>query len=345
MRHSFIIAVVALFIVGLSCPQPSVAAPEPRPELAIHLDAIATLALPSPMVTVPAGWFLMGTNLRHEGPSSLETQFDDTELPQRRIWLDPFAIDRDEVSLAEYLAFMKEKRQSPPEELQRLIWHLITVHFLPDYIMARWPALYVTWAEADELCRARRKRLPTEAEWEKAARGPEGNLFPWGSKPPAPGIAVFGQHHVHEIPLVAAVDSGEEGQSPYGARHMAGNIAEWAQDWFGNDYYTIMPERNPQGPATGRYKSVRGGSWKSNPNLLRAATRNGAVPDQRAPTIGFRCAQPVPFSFRGGYWTPSSKADLFTSRGLIQKRAPYWPAPAQTASMAVTFLSLSTLIH
>src|SRR3989442_15087270 len=123
---------------------------------------------------------------------------------------------------------------------------------------------------------------------------------------------------------------------------MAGNIAEWAQDWFGNDYYTIMPERNPQGPATGRYKSVRGGSWKSNPNLLRAATRNGAVPDQRAPTIGIRCAQPVPFSFRGGYWTPSSKADLFTSRGLIQKRAPYWPVPAQTASMAGTFFSPGT---
>src|SRR2546428_11184826 len=94
MRHRFIIAVVALFIVGLSCPQPSVAAPEPRPELAIHLDAIATLALPSPMVTVPAGWFLFGTHLRHEGASSLETPVDATPLSQRRICVGSFAVDR-----------------------------------------------------------------------------------------------------------------------------------------------------------------------------------------------------------------------------------------------------------
>jgi len=289
-------AVLVLLIVsGLAAAPPATAGPEPRPELVPHLDAIAVLARPSPMVTVPAGWFLMGTNLkrydtRHDS-FGLATQFDDTEQPQRRIWLDSFEIDRDEVSLAEYLAFLREQHQSPPEELQRLIWHLITVHFLPDYVMARWPALYVTWAEADGFCHARGKRLPTEAEWEKAARGTEGKLFPWGSQPPAPGLAVFGQYHVHEIPLVAAVDSGEEGQSPYGARHMAGNIAEWVQDWFGADSYVIMPERNPRGPAAGRYKSVRGGSWKSNPTILRAATRNGAVPDQRAPTVGFRCAR------------------------------------------------------
>jgi iron(II)-dependent oxidoreductase len=277
---------------GPAAPPPSIAGPEPRPELVHHLDAIVQRAQPSPTVTVPAGWFLMGTTLKHGVPAfSLETQFDDTEQPQRRIWLDAYAMDRDEVSLAEYLAFIKERLQTPPEELQRLIWHLVTVHFLPDYVMARWPALYVTWAEADEFCRSKGKRLPTEAEWEKATRGTEGSLFPWGSKTPAPGLAVFGQYHVHEIPLVAAVDSGEEGQSPYGARHMAGNIAEWVQDWFGTDYYVVMPERNPTGPTTGRYKSVRGGSWKSKPQYLRAATRNGAVPDQRAATIGFRCAK------------------------------------------------------
>lgn len=286
---------VVLLVVGLPALSSMAAGPEPRPELARRLDAIVKLVQPSPMVTVPEGWFLMGTNLklgdtRHDS-FGLATQFDDTEQPQRRIWLDAFAIDRDEVSLAEYLAFLQAQRQSPPEELQRLIWHLITVHLMPDYVMATWPALYVTWSEADELCRSRGKRLPTEAEWEKAARGTEGRLFPWGSKAPAPGVAVFGQHHVHEIPIVAAVNSGEEGQSPYGARHMAGNIAEWVQDWLGIDYYVIMPERNPRGPTAGRYKSVRGGSWRSDPAVLRAATRNGAVPDQRSPTIGFRCAK------------------------------------------------------
>jgi iron(II)-dependent oxidoreductase len=282
---------VIAIIIGLAALSPLLAAPPPGPELAGHLEAIAGLSQPSPMVNVTAGWFIMGTDLKREDPFGMATQFDDTEQPQRRIWLDAFEIDRDEVSLAEYLVFLQQQRQLAPEPLQQLIWHLITVHSLPDYVMARWPALYVTWAEADEFCRSKGKRLPTEAEWEKAARGTEGRLFPWGNKPPVQGLAVFGQYHVHEIPLVAAVSSGEEGQSPYGARHMAGNIAEWVHDWFGIDYYITMPERNPQGPKTGRYKSVRGGSWKSAPSVLRAATRNGAVPDQRSPTVGFRCAK------------------------------------------------------
>lgn len=269
------------------------AGPEMKTELPQHLDAIAAAARPSPTVMIPAGWFLMGTNRKDDDPYGLETQFDDTELPQRRIWLDAYAIDRDEVSLAEYLADLQSRRRPVPEELQRLIWHVITVHAMPDDVLARWPAMYVTWTEADQFCRQRGKRLPTEAEWEKAARGSEGNVFPWGSKAPEPGLAVFGQYHVHEIPLVAAVDSGEDGQSPYGLRHMAGNVAEWVQDWFGFDYYAIMPERNPPGPSASRYKSVRGGSWKSKPHMLRTATRGGAPPDHRSATIGFRCAKPL----------------------------------------------------
>jgi iron(II)-dependent oxidoreductase len=104
---------------------------------------------------------------------------------------------------------------------------------------------------------------------------------------------MFGQHHVHEIPILAAVDSHDNGRSPYGLHHMAGNVAEWVQDWFGFDYYAYMPERNPPGPTGGRYKSVRGGSWKSKPIMRRTATRGGSPPDQRAATIGFRCALPV----------------------------------------------------
>ena len=86
---------------------------------------------------------------------------------------------------------------------------------------------------------------------------------------------MFGQHHVHEIPILAAVDSHDAGKSPYGLYHMAGNVAEWVQDWFGPDYYAYMPERNPPGPTSGRYKSVRG----------------GLAPDQRSAIIGFRCAK------------------------------------------------------
>lgn len=278
-------------VVDLGQAAPKNNAPAPPPELEQHLTAIAGLSQSSPVVQISAGWFLMGTVRKDDDPFGLATQYDDTEFPQRRIWLDAYALDRDEVSMAEYLAFLYEQGLPVPIKLRHLIWHLIDVHVLPDYVMARWPALYVSWDEAARFCRTRGKRLPTEAEWEKAARGPQGRVFPWGDAPPTPDVAVFGLYHVHQIPLVAAVDSFEEGRSPYGLHHMAGNVREWVQDWFGPDSYPLMPERNPRGPETGRYKSVRGGSWRSRPQLLRTATRNGATPETRSPNIGFRCAR------------------------------------------------------
>ncbi|TKS59203.1 MAG: hypothetical protein EWM72_02405 [Nitrospira sp.] len=265
--------------------------PKPSQELARHLTAIASLAQSAPMVTIPAGSFLLGSKRVDDDPYGPWTQFDDTELPQHQVWLDTYEMDRDEVSLGEYLAFLQQRKEHPPDELQKLIWHVITIHSVSDQTLTRWPALYVTWYEAKNFCTAKGKRLPTEAEWEKAARGPNGNLFPWGAAVPDTQRAMFGQHHVHEIPILAAVDSHQAGKSPYGYHHMAGNVAEWAQDWFGFDYYAYMPERNPLGPTRGRYKTLRGGSWKSNQIMLRTATRGGSVPDQRSATIGFRCAK------------------------------------------------------
>jgi iron(II)-dependent oxidoreductase len=259
-----------------------------------RLAGIAGHVTPSPAVTIAAGRFLMGSTRVDDDPYGLQTQYDDTEIPQHKVWLDAYEIDRDEVSLGEYLAFLRHDRRSVSDELQRLIWHMITVHAATDDGLARWPALYVTWIEAADFCHSIGKRLPTEAEWEKAARGTKGNLFPWGARAPAAELAMFGQYHMHEIPLVHPVGSGEEGKSPYGVRHMAGNVAEWVQDWFGFDYYSITPDRNPPGPGVSRYKGVRGGSWKSRPMMLRTATRSGAPPDQRSPTIGFRCAKSVP---------------------------------------------------
>lgn len=283
----FCAVVIHLCCLGQSSAQTEL----PPAELRAHLEKIASFAKRGPMIAVPAGWFLMGTNRIDDDPYGLKTQYDNTELPQRRIWLDAYRIDQYEVTMGEYLAFLREQGREAPHELEHLIRHLISVHYIPDAVLAPWPALYVTWDDADEFCRARGARLPTEAEWEKAARGTEGSLFPWGEAAPAEEIAVFGQYHVHEIPLVAAVDSYPEGRSPYGLHHMAGNMAEWIRDWFNFDYYAIMPDRNPTGPSEGRYKAVRGGSWRSKPNMLRTATRGGAFPDQRAATIGFRCAQ------------------------------------------------------
>ncbi|HEU4683657.1 MAG TPA: SUMF1/EgtB/PvdO family nonheme iron enzyme [Nitrospira sp.] len=284
---------VFFFLLSSSVPLAAAPVAAPSPELGRHLTAIAALAKPAPAVTVPAGHVLIGSKRVDDDPYGLWTQFDDTELPQQRVWLDAYEMDRDELSLGEYLAFLQARKQSPSEELQKLIWHVITVHSVSDHILARWPALYVTWYEARDFCLSKGKRLPTEAEWEKAARGPDGRLFPWGDAAPDSRLAMFGQHHVHEIPILASVDSHEDGKSPYGLHHLAGNVAEWVQDWFGFDYYAYLPERNPPGPPSGRYKSVRGGSWKSKPIMLRTATRGGSPPDQRSPTIGFRCAKPL----------------------------------------------------
>ena len=260
------------------------------PELTPHLRHIASLAQTSPVVRIPAGWFLMGTDRRDADAFNVDTQYDDTEFPQRRIWLDEFEIDQYEVTLGEFLAFLYRENRTISRELQELIWHLIDVHFIPDQVLAPWPALYVTWEEADAFCQSQGKHLPTEAQWEKTARGLTGQVFPWGREPPSDSVVVFGAYHVHQIPLVATIDSYPEGRSPFQAYHMAGNVAEWVQDWFGSDYYPTMPERNPTGPKNGRYKSVRGGSWKSKPIMLRTATRGGAFPNQREATIGFRCA-------------------------------------------------------
>jgi formylglycine-generating enzyme required for sulfatase activity len=254
---------------------------------------IATLAHGSPTVTVTEGQFLMGTARTTQTSFSLEFPYDNTEQPQRLIWLDRFEIDRDEVSLGEFLLWFQRQQHPIPEEIHKLIDHMVIVHAVPPDSLASWPALYVTWAEAFDFCSAQGKRLPTEAEWEKAARGEKGNLFPWGHKPPVAGLAMFGQYQAHEIPIVASVASGEGGRSPYGLHHMAGNAAEWVEDWFGIDYYATMPDRNPRGAGQGRYKVVRGGSWKSAPPLLRTATRSGATPAQRAATIGFRCAKSI----------------------------------------------------
>ena len=269
-------------------------------DVVVRAEAVARLAIPAPTVTIPPGWFLMGTQRKEGELFGAEVPYDDTESPQRRIWLDAYEIDRDEVSLGSYLSWLLQKpRALPPHlaqvealrELAEFARLLVGPGMPSDTILATWPAFNVSWSDADNYCRWSGKRLPTEAEWEKAARGTAGQLFPWGMAAPDAQRAVFGRVTSDAVPLVTPVDGLKGGRSPYGLHHMAGNVAEWVQDWNGIDYYISMPDRNPPGPTGGRYKVVRGGSWKSNPPMLRAATRSGAPPEQRAPTIGFRCAK------------------------------------------------------
>ncbi|MFZ5874888.1 MAG: SUMF1/EgtB/PvdO family nonheme iron enzyme [Nitrospirota bacterium] len=229
------------------------------------------------LMEIPAGWFLMGSEPR-EPTAGLRVPYDNTESPQRRIWLDRYAIDREEVNVAKYLRWLREQPDPRAAQLSEV-----------DPAAADRPMVGVTWHEADRYCRALGNRLPTEAEWEKAARGGDGRLFPWGDDPPDARRAVFGQGAAG-LGALAAVQSLAAGASPYGVLHMAGNAAEWVADWSGIDEYAVMPERNPKGPERGRYKVVRGGSWRSEPVMLRAATRSAADPATRRDTIGFRCA-------------------------------------------------------
>jgi iron(II)-dependent oxidoreductase len=164
-----------MVVLGLSLNPATGTAKEESP-----YDRIAAFAHGSPMMTIPESHFFMGTAKTRQTSFSLEFPYDDTEQPQRHVWLDRFEIDRNEVSLGEFLLWLQQQQRSVSSDLRKLIDHMMTVHAVLPNTLARWPALYVTWAEASDFCRAQGKRLPTEAEWEKAARGEHGNLFPWG---------------------------------------------------------------------------------------------------------------------------------------------------------------------
>ncbi len=235
----------------------------------------------APMVLIPSGSFTMGSN---DGLPS--------ERPEHSVTLDSYAIDQYEVSLQLYRRFLQEAQHDAPPT-----WDDEAAETVGDR-----PAVGMSWSDATAYCAWAGKRLPTEAEWEKAARGTDGRRYPWGHMQPFVDIANYNRGvWVSEAITLVGVAGGVEGmsvrhglkaggRSPYGLHHMAGNAAEWVADWYHREYYGKSPEKNPTGPASGEKRVLRGGSWADLPAALRVSARFSAEPDFQDRTIGFRCA-------------------------------------------------------
>ena len=245
-----------------------------------------SLEAPQEMVLIPAGEFLMGSP--DDGAS-----FDD-ERPQRRVYVSSVLIDRHEVTNARYKQFVGATGHPAPshQKLEFRLWF----HGVPFPGSEQHPVVNVSWEDAVAYCRWRGKRLPTEAEWEKAARGTDGRVYPWGNDPPTSVHAVYGLKEGGEE-TTSDIGDRDKGQSPYGAYDLAGNLYEWVMDWYAEDYYLNFagsPAMNPRGPVEGTAKVQRGGSYLNSPYRLRSSFRTKGDPTEQDSNVGFRCAQDVP---------------------------------------------------
>ncbi|HXZ28442.1 MAG TPA: SUMF1/EgtB/PvdO family nonheme iron enzyme [Terriglobales bacterium] len=202
------------------------------------------------------------------------------ERPVHRIWVDAFLLAACQVSNAEYAVFLRETQAAPP-----FTWGHA------DFSAPRQPVVSVSWFEAAAYCEwlsrssGRRFRLPTEAEWERAARGgEEGRPYPWGDEPPQsrPGYASRWLRGPEPV--------GTSVPNPFGLHEMCENVHEWCSDWFDAGYYGLSPERNPRGPESGVRRASRGGSWRHHIKASHCHTRSSIPPEFQYADYGFRVA-------------------------------------------------------
>lgn len=266
------------------------------------LPLAAQTTAPENMVQVPAGKFWMGRAYTiYTDSADLVPRDKMDDRPANNVYLDAFFIDKYEVTNADYAKFLQATGAKPP-------WHWPQGKI--EKGKEKLPVYNVNWFEATAYCKSAGKRLPTEAEWEKAARGGlDRNHYAWGDAEVDTSEkylhAPQGVGRTTDEPIPANLDGedavpvGSYKPNGYGLYDMIGNVREWTNDWYEASYYAFMPKKNPQGPETGRYRSVRGSGWLDEaPNTVGGPTDNNTVdsrdfsdPDLRATTIGFRCAK------------------------------------------------------
>ena len=217
-------------------------------------------------VTVPAGEFTMGSNDSGD------------EQPIHQVYLSEYQIARHPVTNAQYELFVKANSYAAPK-------HWKNKKIPPG--KENHPVVNVSWKDAQTFCAWAGVRLPTEAEWEKAARGTDGRKYPWGNEPPTEELCNFNSNVGDTTPI----GSYPKGASPYGVLDMAGNVWEWVNDWYDEKYYSVSPSVNPQGPASGTRRVLRGGSWSIDGVNVRSAFRGTINPDVWNFFYGIRCVR------------------------------------------------------
>jgi formylglycine-generating enzyme required for sulfatase activity len=263
-----------MFLILASCTKPQATPPFNPDTMRIReIDGAVE-------IYIPAGDFLMGR------PTSDNLAMED-QTPQHTVNLDAYWIDQHEITNAQYaqcvaLGVCREPYLSKSDTRS---------NYYGDPQYANYPVIYVGWDMANIYCQWVGGGLPTEAQWEKAACGADGCIFPWGDEAPNADLLNYNSN----VGDTTAVCSYLNGNSPYGACDMAGNVWEWVNDWIRADYYSLSPISNPTGPANGERKVQRGGSWDSGSKLgsgailVRSTNRGWRPPDVGENDTGFRC--------------------------------------------------------